>query len=248
MRFQNKVALVTGASRGIGRAIVEQLAAEGASVVINYARDSQGAEEVVAAITAAGGKATAVQADVSDFAAAADLVKQTVTLYGKLDILVNNAGTTRDQLLLRLSEENWDEVIKVNLKSVFNCSKAAVRVMLKKKYGRIINISSVSGVAGNPGQTNYSASKAGMIGFTKSLAREMAAAAITVNAVAPGFVPTQLTEEISAELRDATLKMIPLGRWGKASEVAATVAFLASDDAAYITGQTINVDGGMVMA
>ena len=248
MRFQNKVALVTGASRGIGRAIVEQLAAEGARVVINYARDSQGAEEVVAAITAAGGKATAVQADVSDFAAAADLVKQTVTLYGKRDILVNNAGTTRDQLLLRLSEENWDEVIKVNLKSVFNCSKAAVRVMLKKKYGRIINISSVSGVAGNPGQTNYSASKAGMIGFTKSLAREMAAAAITVNAVAPGFVPTQLTEEISAELRDATLKMIPLGRWGKASEVAATVAFLASDDAAYITGQTINVDGGMVMA
>lgn len=248
MRFSGKVALVTGASRGIGRAIAERLAGEGAKVAINYARDADGAQAAVSAITANGGTAIALQADVSNFVAAETLVAETIKALGGLDILVNNAGTTRDQLIMRMSEEDWDEVIRTNLKSAFNCCKAVTRPMMRSRKGRIINISSVSGVAGNAGQTNYAASKAGMIGFTKSLARELASRNITVNAIAPGFVPTKLTIDLPEELRTATLAQIPLNRWGTPDEIAAAVAFFASDEAGYITGQTLNVDGGMVMS
>ncbi len=245
--MNNRTALITGASRGIGRAIAEALAQRGANVVINYARDAEGAQAAVQAITAAGGRATALQADVTDFKAAEALIKGTIDAFGGLDILVNNAGTTRDMLIMLMSEADWDVVLDTNLKSAFNCSKAAVKHMMRKRYGRIVNITSVSGLAGNAGQTNYSASKAGLVGFTKALAREVAARNITVNAVAPGFVPTALTNDLPADIKEATLKAIPLGRWGKPEEVAHAVAFLASDEAAYITGQTLSVDGGMVM-
>jgi 3-oxoacyl-[acyl-carrier protein] reductase len=245
--FDGKTALVTGASRGIGRAIAIRLAAGGAKVVVNYARDAEGAASTVEAITSAGGTATAVQTDVSDFKAADALVKGAAETYGSLDILVNNAGTTRDMLIMMMPEADWDTVIQTNLKSTFNCSKAAVRLMMRKRTGRIINITSVSGIAGNAGQTNYSASKAGVIGFTRALAREVASRNVTVNAVAPGFVPTALTNDLPDDIKEATLKSIPLGRWGKAEEIAHAVAFLASDEAGYITGQVLTVDGGLVM-
>ncbi len=245
--FEGKVALVTGASRGIGRAIAERLAIGGAKVVVNFARDAEGAAAVVAAITTAGGTAIAAQADVGDFKAAEGLVKGAVEAFGGLDILVNNAGTTRDMLIMMMPEADWDTVIQTNLKSTFNCSKAAVKIMMRKRVGRIINITSVSGIAGNAGQTNYSASKAGVIGFTRALAREVASRNVTVNAVAPGFIPTSLTNDLPEEIKEATLKSIPLGRWGKPEEIASAVAFLASDDAAYITGQVLTVDGGLVM-
>lgn len=248
MTLQGKVAVVTGASRGIGKAIAVALGKHGAKVVVNYSRSAEGAEEAVSAIKAAGGEAVAVQADVTDVKAAASLIKAATEAFGRLDILVNNAGTTRDMLLAMMSEDDWDVVIRTNLKSAFNCSKAAVKTMMRQRSGRIINISSVSGVMGNGGQTNYSASKAGLIGFTKALAREVATRNITVNAVAPGFIPTDLTSSLSDELRNETMKMIPLGRWGTVEEVAHAVAFLASDQAGYITGQTLNVDGGMVMS
>lgn len=248
MLLADKVAVVTGASRGLGRAIAEDLAAHGAKVVVNYNASAAGAEEVVASVTAQGGHATAVQADVSDFQAAQDLIKTTLDIYGQIDILVNNAGTTRDTLLPMMKETDWDVVLDTNLKSVFNCCKAVTRPMLRRKQGgRIINISSVVGLIGQAGQANYAASKAGVIGFTKSLAKELGPRGITVNAVAPGFFPTALTTVLPEEMKEKSLEFIPLGRWGNLPEVAYLVTFLASEKAAYITGQVINVDGGVAM-
>ncbi|MBX7251472.1 MAG: 3-oxoacyl-[acyl-carrier-protein] reductase [Candidatus Promineofilum sp.] len=246
MLLEGKVAVVTGASRGIGRAIAETLAAEGASVVVNYQSNAAAAEAVVAGIRERGGQALAVAADVSDMAAAEGLIRAALEAYDHIDIVVNNAGTTRDTLLLSMKEEQWDVVIDTNLKSVFNVCKAAARPMLRrKKGGRIINISSVAGIVGQPGQTNYAASKAGIIGFSKSLAKELGSRGITVNVVAPGFVPTDLTAGLPEDLVKQTLAYIPLGRWGEAQEVAHAVAFLASDRAAYITGEVLRVDGGI---
>jgi len=248
MRLRDKVALVTGASRGIGRATALALAAEGARVVVNYHARGDAAEQVVAEITAAGGQATARQADVGAFAEAEALVKFAVETYGDLHILVNNAGITRDGLILTMSEADWDDVLRTNLKSTFACSKAAVRHMLRRRYGRIVNITSVAGVIGNPGQTNYSASKAGQIGFTRSLAREVASRSITVNAIAAGFIETEIWGGVPPEAQQALLGLIPLGRKGTVDDVARAVVFLASDDAAYITGHVLSVDGGMAMA
>ncbi len=248
MSLEGKAAVVTGASRGLGRAIAVELARRGARVFVNYAHDAAGANATVEAIRAAGGQAQACQADVSDYRAAEALIKAAVEAYGGLDILVNNAGTTRDMVIMMMPEADWDLVIRTNLKSAFNCSKAAVKTMLRKRAGRIINITSVAGLTGNAGQTNYSASKAGLIGFTRALAREVASRNITVNAVAPGFVPTALTEGLPADLKEASLKQIPLGRWGTAEDVAYATAFLASTEAGYITGQVLSVDGGMLMA
>jgi len=247
MQLKDKVAVVTGGSRGIGRAIALELAKRGAKVVVNYHAGTGPAEEVVAAIRVAGGEAVAVKADVSRLEEAQALVKAAGDAFGRLDILVNNAGTTRDMLLAMMKEADWDVVLATNLKSAFNCSKAALRPMLRQKYGRIVNITSVSGIAGNAGQTNYSASKAGLIGFTKALAKEVGPRNITVNAVAPGFVETDLTRNLPADLKQAAIQVTPLGRWGTCEEIAYAVAFLASDDAAFITGQTLPVDGGMVM-
>lgn len=241
-----KVAVVTGASRGIGRAIAEDLAANGAKVVTNYNASAEAAEEVVAAIRAAGGEATAVRADVSDFAQAEALIKEAIAQYGQVDILVNNAGTTRDTLLMTMKEEQWDTVIDTNLKSVFNCCKAIARPLIRRKQGgRIINITSIVGLVGQAGQSNYAASKAGIIGFTKSLAKELGSRQITVNAVAPGFFPTALTAVLEENWVDELMKLIPLGRMGELQEVAHLVTFLASDRASYITGEVIRVDGGM---
>ena len=246
--LDGKVAIVTGASRGIGRAIAEELAAEGAKVVVNYSASSEEAEDVVAAITASGGEAIAFQADVSQSSAADSLIKTCLDTYGHIDILVNNAGTTRDTLLLSMKEQEWDIVMDTNLKSVFNCSKAVMRPMIRRKMGgRIINISSVAGLIGQAGQTNYAASKAGVIGMTKALAKEVGSRKITVNAVTPGFFLTKLTAVLSEDVVSKSKELIPLGRWGELPEVAHLVAFLASDKAAYITGQTISVDGGLAM-
>jgi len=247
MQLKDKVAVVTGASRGIGRAIAIELARRGAKVVVNYNASAGAAEEVVNAIKDAGGQAIAVKADVSRLDEAQALIKAATDTFGRLDILVNNAGTTRDMLLAIMKEEDWDLVLATNLKSAFNCSKAALRPMMRQKYGRIVSITSVAGIAGNPGQTNYAASKAGLIGFTKSLAKEIGPRHITVNAVAPGFVETKLTKDLPADLKEAALKATPLGRWGSAEEIAYAVAFLASDEAAFITGQTLSVDGGLAM-
>jgi 3-oxoacyl-[acyl-carrier protein] reductase len=246
--LNGKVAIVTGASRGIGRAIAEVLAGEGAKVVVNYNSSADAAEEVVAQIEAAGGQAVAFKANVGNFEDAQSLVKMTLDTYGQVDILVNNAGTTRDVLLMMMKEGDWDIVINTNLKSMFNCCKAVLRPMIRKKNGgRIINISSIVGLAGQGGQTNYAASKAGIIGFTKSLAKEVGSRDITVNAIAPGFFPTALTEVLPDDMVQKALELIPLGRLGELEEVAHLVAFLASDKAAYITGEVVRVDGGMAM-
>ncbi|HEY4717418.1 MAG TPA: 3-oxoacyl-[acyl-carrier-protein] reductase [Anaerolineales bacterium] len=243
----NKTAIVTGGSRGIGRAIAIELAARGASVLVNYNTNGVAAEEVVLKIVNAGGKAAALPGDVAKVADAQALIKAAIEKFGGLDILVNNAGITRDMLIMMMSEEAWDAVIDTNLKGSFNCAKAAVRHMMKTRSGRIINITSVSGQIGNAGQTNYSASKAGLIGFTKALAREVAGRNITVNAIAAGYVDTEIWAGVPAEMRDAFVKMIPLGRKGAPEEIAYAVAFLASEEAAYITGQVLAVDGGMAM-
>jgi len=243
-----KVAIVTGGSRGLGRAIAEDLAANGAKVVVNYNSSGLAAQEVVTAIQAQGGEALAVQADVSGFEAARQLVVAATAAFGQVDILVNNAGTTRDTLLLLMKEEEWDTVIETNLKSIFNCSKAVLRPMIRRKQGgRIINISSVVALRGQGGQTNYAASKAGIIGFTKSLAKEVASRNITVNAIAPGYFPTALTEALSDEMKEQIVNFIPLGRMGKLSEVAYLTSFLASAKAAYITGEVVRVDGGLAI-
>lgn len=244
--LEGKVAIVTGSSRGIGRTIAETLAANGAKVVVNYNSSEAAANEVLENITSSGGEGIAVQADVSDFAAAQQLVKTTLDTFGQVDILVNNAGTTRDTLLLLMKEDDWDIVLETNLKSVFNCCKAVARPMVRRKQGgRIINITSVVGLVGQAGQANYAASKAGIIGITKSLARELGSRKITVNAIAPGFFPTALTDVLTDEMVQNALNLIPLGRLGELQEVADLAGFLASDKAAYITGEVIRVDGGL---
>jgi 3-oxoacyl-[acyl-carrier protein] reductase len=242
-----KVALVTGASRGIGRAIALHLAEAGADVMVNYAGSEQAAAEVVAQIEALGCKAAKYQADVSKAQETDELVKRTIEHFGKIDILVNNAGITRDNLIMRMKEDEFDQVIATNLKGVFNCIKAVTRPMMKQRSGRIINISSVVGVLGNPGQANYVAAKAGVIGLTKATARELASRGITVNAVAPGFIETDMTNTLTGEMREHMLKSIPLERLGQPEEIAKVVRFLSSDDASYMTGQTLHVDGGMYM-
>ncbi len=245
--LKGKVAIVTGASRGIGKAIAQELARLGANVVVNYASSSNAAEELVAEITSAGGSAIALQADVSKAEQVDSLFNTAIDKYKSIDILVNNAGITRDTLLLRMKPEDWQAVIDLNLTGVFLCTRAASKTMLKQRSGRIINIASVAGQMGNPGQANYSAAKAGVIGFTKTVAKEFASRGITVNAVAPGFIATDMTENLKSS--EEILKFIPLGRFGQPEEIAGMVRFLAADTAAaYITGQVFNVDGGMVMA
>ena len=242
-----KVAVVTGSSRGIGRAIALELARQGCIVVVNYAANAALAEEVVALIAREGGEACAVRADVTLGPQAQALVDAAVAAYGTVDILVNNAGITRDTLLVRMSEEDWDAVLDTNLKGAFHCVKAVQRVMLRKRYGRIISIGSITGLVGNAGQANYAAAKAGLVGFTKALAKELGSRNITVNLVAPGFIQTDLTAKLGPEIMGKALAQVPLERIGKPEDVAAAVAFLASDAAAYITGHVLQVDGGLAM-
>lgn len=245
--LSGKTAVVTGASRGIGRAIACKLAAEGASVVLNYKGSRERAEEVKARIEAEGGTAYLLPCDVADFAACEAFMKEAIGLLGRLDILVNNAGITRDGLLMRMSEEDYDAVLNTNLKGTFHCIRFAARQMIKQRSGRILNISSVSGVLGNAGQANYAASKAGVIGLTKSAAREFAGRGITVNAIAPGFIHTEMTKALPEKVRENAVAQIPLGRFGEAEEVAEAAAFLVSDRAGYMTGQVLHIDGGMAM-
>jgi len=245
---KGKNALVTGASRGIGRAIALELGRQGVNVAVNYSGSEAKALEVVEELKALGVQSFAVQCNVSQAEDVQDMVKRVVETFGSVDILVNNAGITRDNLIMRMKEDDWDAVISTNLKGVFNTTKAATRPMMKQRQGKIINVASVVGIMGNAGQANYVAAKAGVIGLTKSTARELAPRNITVNAVAPGFITTDMTSELPAEVKEAMLKEIPLARFGQAEDVAQVVAFLASDASAYMTGQVLRVDGGMVMA
>lgn len=247
MLLENKIAVVTGAGRGIGRGIALALAREGAMVVVNYNGSKDRAEEVVRTIEEAGGKATAIQCNISDFEAAKEFFANVVKEYGKIDILVNNAGITKDNLIMKMSEEEFQSVIQTNLAGTFHGVKFVTRSMMKQRQGRIINIASVSGVIGNMGQANYSASKAGVIGLTKAAAKELASRNITVNAVAPGFVATEMTDVLSDSVKEAAVATIPLGRFGEVEDIAETVVFLASDKAKYITGQVVCVDGGIAM-
>ncbi len=247
MHLGNKVAIITGGSRGIGRAVAIHLAQNGASVVVNYAGNATAAQEVVDMIIAKGGKAIAVQADVANPDAVDLMVKQTLDAFGRIDILVNNAGITRDGLLMRMKAEDWDAVVDTNLKGVFHCTKAVSRIMMKQKSGKIINMTSVVGITGNAGQANYAAAKAGVIGFTKSMAKELASRNITVNAIAPGFITTDMTAVLPDQVKADLTNSIPIGKLGTPEDVAYAVVFLSSDYANYITGQTLNVDGGMVM-
>lgn len=245
MNLKGKTALVTGGSRGIGRAIALELAAQGANIVVNYTRNAEMAAGVVAELEALGVQALAVQADVSVAAEAERLVDQAAALTGQIDLLINNAGITRDTLLIRMKEEDWDDVLQINLKGAFLMTKLVGKAMLKKKAGRIVNITSVVGVMGNPGQANYAASKAGLIGLTKSAAKEFASRGITVNAVAPGFIRTDMTDALSEDVKAKYAEAIPLGAMGEAEDIARTVAFLCSEGARYITGQVLLVDGGL---
>lgn len=247
MLLDQRAVLVTGGSRGIGRACALRAAEEGAKVAVNYASRADAAEEVVSLIKARGGEAFSYKADVSDLAQVESMVLEVVGRFGSLDVLVNNAGITRDALLIRMKPEDWDKVLQTNLTSVYNCTRAAAKVMMKQRRGRIISLASTVGITGNVGQTNYSAAKAGVIGFSKSVAREMAPRGITVNVVAPGFIETDMTAVLSEDIRSKILEQIPLGRFGKGDDVAGIVVFLASDQASYITGQVIVVDGGLAI-
>ncbi|PWA13472.1 beta-ketoacyl-ACP reductase [Pueribacillus theae] len=245
--LKNKAALVTGASRGIGRAIALKLAEQGAKVAVNFAGREDKAAEVVNEIIQKGGEAFAIQANVADMEDVQRMVKEAITRFGSLDILVNNAGITRDNLIMRMKEDEWDDVINTNLKGVFNCTKAVTRQMMKQRFGRIINITSIVGVSGNPGQANYVAAKAGVIGLTKTTAKELASRNITANAIAPGFIETEMTDQLDDALKEEMLKQIPLSKLGRPEDIASFVAFLASEESGYMTGQTLHVDGGMVM-
>ncbi len=247
MILQNQIAIVTGSTKGIGKEIALAFAREGATVIVS-GRNAERAEHVVNEITSAGGTATAILADVSQMSDAQKLFKESMDAFGRVDILVNNAGITRDNLLMRMKEAEWDEVININLKGAFNCIKSVSRQMMKQRYGRIINITSVVGQIGNAGQSNYAASKAGVIGLTKSVAKELASRNIICNAIAPGFIETEMTDVLDEETRATLMTQIPLGRLGDVKDVARAAVFLAGADAAYITGQVINVDGGMVMS
>ena len=247
MSLQGKCALVTGGSRGIGRAVCLELARQGARVAVNYAGNAAAAQETVEACRALGAEAFAIQADVAGAAESEAMVKEVLARFGRLDILVNNAGVTRDGLMLTMKEADWDAVLDTNLKGAFHCMKAVYRPMMKQKYGRVVNLSSIVGVRGNAGQANYAASKAGLIGLTKSMAKELAARNVTVNAVAPGFIDTDMTAALPEKAREAMLASIPMGRLGQAEDVARAVAFFAGDESAYVTGQVLCVDGGMAV-
>ena len=245
--LNGKIAVVTGASRGIGKAIAMKFAQLGATVVINYNGSAQKAEEVKQSITADGGRAVIKQCNVADYDACEAFIKEVIDQFGRIDILVNNAGITKDGLIMRMSEEDFTNVVDVNLKGTFHCIRFASRQMMKQRSGRIINMSSVVGISGNAGQINYAASKAGVIGMTKSAAKELASRGITVNAIAPGYIETDMTNVLSDKVKEETMKQIPLGRLGQTGDIAAAAAFLASDEAGYITGQVLAVDGGMAI-